>query len=263
MIPRPILALKVSASGLSDIGLVRQNNEDVWAELPKLHFYLLADGMGGHLAGEIAAREAVDTFCRMVEKAFKDKSKSLEESATVIKQTLEQVNAHVFKMSRSSIELKGMGTTLCALHIHEDGVIIAHVGDSRIYRFRKGNLLQMTKDHSLVSELVELGQIAEHQASDFVYKNIITRAIGTEATVEPSVQIEEYFPEDIYLLCSDGLSDLLSIKEMETIIKGETLLSQSIKALVDRAKEKGGHDNITLVMVKIHEKHEKDTQDLS
>lgn len=259
---RPMLALKVSACGLSDVGLVRQNNEDVWAELPELHFYVLADGMGGHLAGEVAAREAVDTFCRIVQKNFKEK-KSLDESKELIRHALEQVNAHVFKMSRSVPDFKGMGTTLCILYLHDEGVIIAHVGDSRIYRLRKGKLEQMTKDHSLVSELVELGQIAEHQACDFVYKNIITRAIGTESSVEPTVKSVECFPEDTYLLCSDGLSDLLTSAEIEAIMKNQHLLSQSAKALVDRAKEKGGHDNITLVMVKIHETNEKESKDLS
>lgn len=258
-----LVILKVSACGLSDIGLVRQNNEDVWAEVEDLSLYLLADGMGGHQAGEIAAREAIDVFCQISQKALKDESLSLDERVEEIKATFDQVNSHVYKMGRANSELKGMGTTLCALLINDEGAIIAHVGDSRVYRLRHGQLVQITKDHSLVRELIELGQVSERQASDFVYKNIITRAIGTEPTVEPSVQILENISGDIYILCSDGLSDLLSLNEIEAIVKKHEHLSQSAKELVDASKAKGGHDNVTVVMVKVSESHEREAKHIS
>lgn len=251
-----LMPLKVSSTGISDVGLVRQNNEDVWAEIPDLCFYVLADGMGGHQAGEIAAKEAVNSLCHLIKKAFKE-PKTLEEYVEIIKVAFEQVNSYVYKLGRSSSDYKGMGTTLCALLLCENGVIFAHVGDSRIYRFRKEKLEQVTKDHSLICELVELGQIDEVQASEFVYKNIITRAIGTEPYVEPSIQSSNLEEGDIYLLCSDGLSDLLSLKEIEHIIKNESLLCQTAKALVDRSKAKGGHDNITVVMVKVAKPNEE------
>lgn len=257
------MPLKISSCGLSDVGLVRQNNEDVWAELPELRFFALADGMGGHQAGEVAAREAVETLCRLIKKKFKGKSKSLDECGDVIKAAFEQVNTYVYKLGRSSSDFKGMGTTLCSLYISEEGVVFAHVGDSRIYRLRNKNLEQLTKDHSLIRELVELGQINEHQATDFIYKNIITRAIGTEAIVEPTVQIAEIEIGDIYILCSDGLSDLLSLKEIEALVKNETLLSSAVKNLVDSSKAKGAHDNVTVVMVKITEDNEKTSENLS
>lgn len=250
------MSLKISSCGLSDVGLVRQNNEDVWAELPDFHFFALADGMGGHQAGEVAAKEAIDTLCRLIKKSFKTKPKSLEESKNLIRSAFEHVNAYIYKLGRSSSELKGMGTTLCSLYVQEDGVIYAHVGDSRIYRMRNGSLEQMTKDHSLIRELVELGQINEMQASDFLYKNIITRAIGTESIVETSIEITDIQSGDIYILCSDGLSDLLTLEEMNTIINEETLLFSAVKKLVDSSKAKGGHDNVTVVMVKITEDNE-------
>lgn len=255
------MPLKISSTGISDVGLVRQNNEDVWAEIPDLCFYALADGMGGHQAGEIAAKEAVNSLCHLIKKTLKE-PKSIEKCVEAIKAAFEQVNSYVYKLGRSSSDYKGMGTTLCALFLTENGVIFAHVGDSRIYRFRKGKLEQMTKDHSLICELVELGQIDEMQASEFVYKNIITRAIGTEPYVEPSIQSSDLVEGDIYLLCSDGLSDLLSLKEIEQIIKKESLLCQTARVLVDHSKAKGGHDNITVVMVKIAEGNEKE-RDLS
>lgn len=258
-----LVALKVSACGLSDIGLVRQNNEDVWAEVEDFNLYLLADGMGGHQAGEIAAREAVDVFCHDVQKSLKGDGLSLDENAKKIKAAFEHVNSHVYKMGRANPELKGMGTTLCALLIHDEGAIIAHVGDSRVYRLRNGQLAQMTKDHSLVRELIELGQVSEHQASDFVYKNIITRAIGTEPAVDPTIQILENIPGDFYILCTDGLSDLLSLNEIETIVKKHELLSQTAKELIDTSKAKGGHDNVTVVLVKVSESHEREAKHLS
>lgn len=252
-----LMRLKISSCGLSDVGLVRQNNEDVWAELPDLRFFALADGMGGHQAGEVAAREAIETLCRLIKKNFKGNAKPLEECSALIKTSFEQVNNYVYKLGRSSSDLKGMGTTLCSLFISDEGVVFAHVGDSRIYRLRNNRLEQLTKDHSLIRELVELGQINEMQASDFLYKNIITRAIGTEAFVEPTVQISDAQDGDIYILCSDGLSDLLSLAEIEAVIKNEKLLSAAVKNLVDSSKAKGGHDNVTVVMVKIAEDHEK------
>lgn len=251
-----LMALNISACGLSDIGLVRQNNEDVWAELPELGVFVLADGMGGHQAGEVASREAVDAFCALMHKNLKGGVKPLEECAELIRTAFEKVNVHVYKMGRAHPELKGMGTTLCALHLQPEGVVFAHVGDSRIYRYREGKLQQLTKDHSLIRELVELGQVSEHQASDFVYKNIITRAIGTEPNVEPTVQSDSALEGDVYLLCTDGLSDLLPLCEIEAVLNAGLLLSETVRKLVERSKEKGGHDNVTVLLVKVSKNHE-------
>lgn len=239
------------ACGISDVGLVRQNNEDVWAELPDLGFYILADGMGGHQAGEIASREAVEVLSRLLQKGFRGKTKDLESSIDHIRQAIVDVNSHVYHLSRKSPELKGMGTTLCLLYIHSNGIILAHVGDSRIYRFRSGKLCQLTKDHSLLRELVDLGQIHESQMKDFHYKNIITRAIGTEPIVEPAIDKTEFQPLDTYILCSDGLSDLLSIEEMERVITDSSTLSDAATSLVSLSKMKGGHDNVTLLLIEL------------
>ena len=245
----------IQAAGLSDIGLVRQNNEDVWSMLTEFHCYVLADGMGGHQAGEIAAREAVNTLCQLVKKSFghSKHSKSLQDSCAVLEHTIEMVNTVVFRMGRQYPELYGMGTTLCCLQVLSDGVIIAHVGDSRIYRIRQGHIELMTKDHSLLSELVELGQISEQNTAEFMYKNILTKAIGTEPYVEPTVVSSEIRSGDIYLLCTDGLSDMLSQKEIEQLINTHGSIDGAAKALVDHANDKGGLDNITVLLVKIEE----------
>lgn len=257
------MSFKVTAVGLSDIGLVRQNNEDVWDQLPEEHFFVLADGMGGHQAGEIAAREAVSKICQLMKKILKvdsKKKKSISEIKENLYKSIEQVNKSIYQLGNESESLKGMGTTLCCLCVHQEGLIYAHVGDSRIYRLRNKHLKLLTKDHSLLRELVDLGQISEQQAEDFLYKNIITKAIGTEPVVEPTVNVGDLHSGDIYLLCSDGLTDLLSKEEIENVLIHSPNIEKGAAQLVQSAKEKGGHDNITVVLVKVQKSHE--TQDL-
>lgn len=242
----------VAAYGLSDVGLIRQNNEDVWGEIPELRLYALADGMGGHRAGEIAARKAVDTLLELVQQAHYHKRKcSLHKMRDTISHSFEQVNTAVYQLSRDDEHLKGMGTTLCSVYFHEQGVICAHVGDSRIYRLRDKKLEQLTSDHSLLRELIELGQLNDQQASEFLYRNIITKAIGTEPTVEPSVCAFDAAVGDIYLMCTDGLSDLVSHQELEAILNREKSLSKACHKMVNTAKERGGFDNITVVLMQI------------
>jgi len=248
---------KFSSAGLTDVGLVRANNEDVWGQIPKKHFYVIADGMGGHQAGEVAAREAVSLLCDYVTKNLdqSDDEISLEEARHLVIESIEESNAHVYKMSRTDSDLRGMGTTICCLLFHPKGLIYGHVGDSRIYRLRNKRLFQMTKDHSLMRELLDLGQLGEKHSADFQYRNIITKAVGTESTVEPSVRISPISADDLYLLCTDGLSDMLSRDEMESILNTHTTLPKLAQGLIQAAKNKGGQDNITVVLVKVQEEH--------
>lgn len=245
---------KVVAYGLSDIGLVRQNNEDVWLEMPEERFYILADGMGGHQAGEIAAKEAVVALSDAFKKAFKKGSKAtkdLVDAQHYIEKGIQHANNVVYKMSRIHESLRGMGTTLCCIYFHEQGLVIGHVGDSRIYRLRGKELVQLTEDHSLLRELVEQGQLSEQQAGDFLYKNIITKAIGTEPFVEPTVNLEDVEKGDKFLMASDGLTDLLSSEEIETILNEIPDNQQAAKQLVSAAKSNGGHDNITVLLIEV------------
>ncbi len=254
-----LMSYKVQSIGISDIGLVRLNNEDVWAQVPKKKFYVLADGMGGHQAGEVAAREAVSFLCSFVEsnKTLNKRSLGIEEARSIIVDAFEAVNAHVFKLGRQDIDLRGMGTTLCCLYFHPKGLIYGNVGDSRIYCLRDKKLTQLSKDHSLLRELIDLGQVSERQSDDFIYKNIITKAIGTEQNpVRPSVDIFDIWDKDLYMMCTDGLSDLVKREEMESIINQSDSIKAASEMLVNSAKNRGGHDNITIVMVKVQGKHE-------
>ena len=253
-----LMPYKVLSVGISDIGLVRENNEDVWAKLPSQRLFILADGMGGHQAGEVASQETVKELCAILEKKLniKDDTISLDIAREFIFEAIQEVNAHIYNMGRKDHELRGMGTTLCCLHFHHKGLVYAHVGDSRIYRLRNKKLYQLTKDHSLMRELIDLGQLNERQAEDFQYRNIITKAIGTEPDVEPSVRVTEVQDHDLYMMCSDGLSDLLSLNEIEQIMNKKIPFKEISQHLVDASKEKGGNDNITVVVAKVQEMHE-------
>jgi serine/threonine protein phosphatase PrpC len=248
-----LMPYKIVACGLSHRGLIRQNNEDVWAELPQIRFFALADGMGGHQAGEVAARETVDILCRSIEEKHRIGvlPSTLSITRNEVRQIIELANHHVFKMGRAHSSLRGMGTTICCLYFHDHGVVYGHVGDSRIYRFRQGCLEQLTRDDSLLCDLVDQGQLSEQQAADFQYKNIITKAIGAESTIDPAVHYGDISAEDIYLMCSDGLSDLLTTDEIVAIINDMPSLEEGANQLIQAAIKKGGHDNITVVMMKV------------
>ncbi len=248
-----MITYKVSAFGLSDKGLVRENNEDVWVALPDLNFYILADGMGGHQAGEVAAREAVKELSEIAKITWGHGAKkhSFHDMRKIMKLAIEQVNTAIFKMGRSNAPLRGMGTTLCCVHFHDKGVVYAHVGDSRIYRFRHHKLEQLTKDHSLYRELVDQGHLPEQQMPVYLYKNIITKAIGTESYVEPSVHLTDIEDGDLYLMCTDGLSDLMTTKEIQNVIAQGGSLEECVKELIAIVNARGGHDNVTIVMMKV------------
>ncbi len=248
-----LMLYKVSVTGASDIGLIRQNNEDSWKLLPEEQFFVLADGMGGHLAGEVASKEAVNHLCALFKQYF-DVSKNVVETQQLLFNLIQEVNLIIYRMGRKREELKGMGTTLCCVLLHPEGIIYAHVGDSRIYRFRNQQLEQLTQDHSLLRELIDLGQLSEQQAEEFLYKNIITKAIGTEPYVEPSLNFASLEIDDIILMCTDGLSDLVNNEQIQEILLS-TPENEVVKRLIKKAKQKGGHDNITVVMIKVQGKY--------
>ena len=252
--------LKVISYSLSDTGLVRENNEDAWSEVTEINFFVLADGMGGHSGGEIASKEAVNAVCDHFKQTVQIAGPrlSLPEAHGLMRLAIEHANETVYEMGSKNPALKGMGTTLCCLYCHHQGVIYAHVGDSRIYRLRQKKLSQITKDHSLVRELMDMGQIKENDAKEFLYKNIITKAVGTESVVDPTVCMSDADNDDVYLMCSDGLSDMLGINEIEQILINQDDIKLAAEQLISEANKKGGLDNITLVIIKLHDNNEKD-----
>ncbi len=250
---------KFSHFGLSDIGLSRQNNEDVWSHKLDYSFFALADGMGGHKAGEVAAKEAVSFMCSSIEDIFvsTDIHWKISELKSYLKLFMEHTNSWVYHLSKTTQKFHGMGTTLCTILFYEKELILGHVGDSRIYLFRDQRLDQLTKDHSLKNELITQGKFIDTEKHPFLHKNILTRAIGSHKTVVPELDVVPVQPGDVYLMCSDGLSDYASDTEIASLIKQEKTPKTVSTALIETAKKNGGNDNITVIIIKVHEYSEE------
>ena len=237
----------IESFSTSDVGLIRSNNEDVVKMLEKHHFYILADGMGGHNAGEIAAQEACEYMCHLVQ------SLPLENFTTQdigmigekILSLMEKTNLWVHHLSRQKPNLSGMGTTLCSLLFFRDFMISSHVGDSRIYKFREGRLTKITTDHLTFKN---------RSSSNPQKKYALTQAIGTNMCVKPSLLTAETHPGDLFLMCSDGLSDLVGDREIEKILQNNSELGAISQFLISLAKNRGGHDNITLLLTRLNSK---------
>jgi protein phosphatase len=247
-----LMPLEVECYGISDIGLSRPNNEDIWAEIPEIRFYALADGMGGHQAGEVAAKEAVLELCDVVDDFFAENPKPTPEKvAQNLKEGFRDANKWVRTLAAKHPELSGMGTTLCCFCVIEGTLIHAHVGDSRIYQYRNKKLSQLSEDHSLRQELLSVGDLDEKSAASFPHKNVITRAIGVSSSLQAAIGATPVQSGDIYFLCSDGLTDYVPDSAIEAILRKSASTKEAAIELVEAAKAAGGNDNITIVIIKI------------
>jgi len=238
--------MQLKSFGLSDIGLNRHNNEDVFASLPEAGFFALADGMGGQKGGEVAAKEAIDS---LLLSAKEMKSGNCMDLLIDMRYAIEKANRSIYLLGCQTEELSGMGTTLCCLIWTPEFIVYAHIGDSRIYRLRKKKLELLTQDHSLLAKWLATGKRAELCETPFPYKHVITRALGTRARAKPEIAVASHEMEDLYLLSTDGLHDVLSLEEIERGINSSGDLQAACKNLIDLAKIKGSSDNITLLMV--------------
>ena len=230
----------MAATLRTDIGKLRRQNEDAaWFDEDRAVF-AVADGMGGHLAGEVASRMAIEAVQRMARENERPGIAALREAVACAHET---ILAH----AQDHIECAGMGTTLSVLWLGENYAYIAHVGDSRIYRLREGSLTQITQDHSLVEELVRAGLITREQARTHPRRNIITRALGTHGENEPDMLVTDVQDGDVFLLCTDGLTGMVPDDEIE-----RTLRDCGMEAAADRllalALDAGGRDNVTLIL---------------
>lgn len=241
--------LQLDSFGITDIGLVRDHNEDVWAAYPDGGLFLLADGMGGHSGGEVAAAKTIEYLHALFSEWKNTQEASASKAKAFFQEAFCKVNAYIYKQGQHDEDLKGMGTTLCSLYFLTKEAIVAHVGDSRIYRFREGALHPLTEDHSLVAELMALGAIESAEADSFPYKHILTRAIGTHLQIEPTVIAVQVEPHDQFLLCSDGLSNYVTAEQITEIMHMDCSLDAKGRALIDQANDNGGGDNVTAVLV--------------
>lgn len=237
--------MTVRMTTATDVGLQRKNNEDSCAVLESAHLCAVADGMGGHLAGEVASSIAIETLVKAFEPLGDDNPE--KKLAETLSKEIKAANKEIFDRGNSDAALKNMGTTLVAAVIQGGHVVTANVGDSRIYRFRNGELDQVTEDHSWVGELRKKNLISEEDARSHPLKNIITRALGMESGVEVDVKWEKAEVGDLYLLCTDGLTDLIPDSEiLEILRENSSDLAATAANLIDAANNAGGSDNITI-----------------
>ena len=228
----------------TDVGMQRQANEDNF--IARSPLFVVADGMGGAQAGEVASQTAVEVFKHGLPDGVPE---------ATLQQMIGVANRNIHDQAHADSSLSGMGTTITAAFVNSEReeVVVGHVGDSRAYRLRNGILQRLTRDHSLVEEMRRRGQITEEQAEDHPQRSIITRALGPEPEVEVDIQAVPAEPGDIFLLCSDGLTTMLNDERIRELMSGATSLEAAVKTLVDEANRAGGRDNITVSIFQVED----------
>lgn len=235
----------------SDIGKRRKSNQDYTATFTNQKnqlLALLADGMGGHQAGDIASRQAVEEIGIAWEATTIDDS---EKAVQWFLQHIQQANQRIFEKGQSQPTLSGMGTTLEVVTLLDNHLALAHVGDSRIYLFREQRLIALTEDHSLVNALLKSGEITQEMAQNHPRKNIITRSLGMPGSLEVDVAIHKIQDHDQLLLCSDGLTNMVSEPKIAQILLEAASLQDASQRLIEEANAKGGLDNITVLLIDV------------
>lgn len=245
-------------SACTDVGLKRETNEDSYKANPSEALFVVADGMGGHAAGEIASRIAVDTVNEFIELTSRDKDITwpfeFDENITMegnrLKTAIRLANRKVIGAIQKREDLRGMGTTIVSLWVNGKRAYVGHVGDSRAYLVRENQMSQLTNDHSWVNEQQRKGTLSREQARTHPFRNVVTRALGGKEKVEVDLLEIELKPQDLFLLCSDGLSSLVDDKTiLETLLASRTDLDAATKNLVAQANGHGGDDNSTVILV--------------
>lgn len=242
--------MRYSAFGATNIGKVRKHNEDAFYVSPQGGYFIVSDGMGGLAAGEIASAITRETIIECFENSFVN-TNSVEK---LMKDAFSKANAAVRKQVSETNTKKGMGCTCVVLAFRDNNFFVSYVGDSRVYLFRSGKLKQLTRDHSYVEELFLRGLITEEEKKDHPYKNTITRYIGHTEKIEVDTFSGPVLNGDEFLLCSDGLTGEVEDKQIEEILKSKSEPTKQVNALIEQALENGGHDNITVVVVKVEKK---------
>ena len=250
--------LRIEVAGETNVGMKRTHNEDNFSIIEESGLYIVADGMGGHASGEIASKMAVDAMREFFaltandpERTWPykmDRSKGYEENRLIT--GIKLANLRIFESSQRDPRQRGMGTTIVALFAVENGVYLAHVGDSRVYRMREGKFEQLTEDHSLLNDYIKMKRLTAEEIANFPHKNVIVRALGMKDTVKVDTRLEQPRAGDVYLLCSDGLSGPVAEPEMLDALSATDDLKTAASRLIARANENGGPDNITVVLAR-------------
>ena len=255
----PLDRMRVRFSGATDVGRTRQHNEDTIHLPSDTRLGIVADGMGGHASGEIAARIAVETVADYFQrtaheqpltwpyKVDRDARGDLHRMITSIM----LANLEIYERAQRDSSCKGMGTTVVAAHFLDDTMVVGHVGDSRAYRLRDGTFSQLTEDHSLINDYIKMKRVTAEEAENWPHKNVIVRALGMKDTVQVDIVQESPRIGDCYLLCSDGLSGMLSDPQIAHVLQSESDLDRAVDVLIAGANDEGGNDNISVVLARI------------
>ena len=252
--------MRAEAYGISDVGLQREHNEDSFAVLGDYSLFIVADGMGGHRAGDVASKLATEAIGEFFKKTATEDATwpfhfdpNLSDEENKLLTSVRIANRQIFEHSSRSSDLRGMGTTVVGALFSrkKNRMFVSHVGDSRAYRVREGMIEQLTRDHSLVNDyLAAMPDMTDEQRSELP-KNVITRALGMQDNVEVDIQNDECHLGDAFILCSDGLSGMISDAEMREVVSSSESLEEACRRLIALANEHGGEDNITAVVIRI------------
>lgn len=251
--------MKVVSAGLTDVGRKRNHNEDSFLVDDELQLYVVADGMGGHAGGGTASRIAVETIDKELRRARESRENPFISTPNLqdalipeaLRTAVEKACLAIYTAAQEDPRLSGMGTTVISIVVRDDQAFFAHVGDSRAYLIRGELIQQISEDHSLVNEQIKAGMITPEEAKHSRYKNIITRSVGFEEEVQVDVMGVITEPNDVFLLCSDGLANMLEDREIHELVLGTPNFKDVPKRLIDMANERGGDDNITVIVVQM------------
>ncbi|MGH8263106.1 MAG: Stp1/IreP family PP2C-type Ser/Thr phosphatase [Steroidobacterales bacterium] len=255
----PSLRGKMRAVGVTDTGRVREHNEDTIQYDADIGLYVLADGMGGYNAGEVASGIAVKTIVNLVRESLAretldqpDRETGLNRPSIILRDSIQRANKIIYQTSKTQPQCEGMGTTIVCCLFYDNKVTMAHVGDSRLYRLRADRFEQLTMDHSLLQELVDRGFYSAEEAQRATNKNYVTRALGVEPNVEVEIHEEPAAKGDFYLLCSDGLSDMVEDEDIHlTINTFSASLDTVAKQLIQLTNDNGGRDNVSVLITNV------------
>jgi len=240
--------VQITCAGRTDVGIIRSGNEDNYIVVPDRGIFVVADGMGGHAAGEVASEMAVRYVARELGSphALAD-----EQLADRMRTAIRAANGAIFQRTLTEHDKRGMGTTVTALVLYDARFLVGQVGDSRAYLLRDGKLVQLTKDHSYVQEQVDAGYLTPEQARSHPYSNVITRCVGANSDVIPDVYVGAAKPLDVFLLASDGLTGMLEDVELAEVLASGRAPQEQVDALIAEANRHGGLDNITAIIVRV------------
>ncbi|MGP1678100.1 MAG: Stp1/IreP family PP2C-type Ser/Thr phosphatase [Burkholderiales bacterium] len=253
------LSQALEIASLTDPGMVRSHNEDSIASIAEKGLVVLADGMGGYNAGEVASGMATTVLTTELRQLLEnnapyavDPHSGQKAALKMLQQQIAKANTSIYQASQSQPQYAGMGTTLVVALFYDNKVMAAHIGDSRVYRMRGDEFSQVSKDHSLLQEQIDAGMLTKEQAKHSSNKNLVTRALGIDAAVEAEIHEYDTRPGDIYLLCSDGLSDMVSDEDIGMTLQAlGANLNLAAQQLVQMANDNGGRDNVSVILIKI------------